>query len=101
MILISGKKLGNLYEVNANQQRVVIVFPLSASISLFCNILLNPHSSEAAGDLALMSRAPASIFQLSTKQPSRKELTQYYALVRFTTELSRLANQAIGLAHGE
>lgn len=74
---------------------MVIFYPMSASISLFCNILLDPLNPRAADDLALISRAPASIFQLSTKRPSQKEMNQYHALIRFIAELSRLANRAI------
>lgn len=85
----------------ANRSRVVIFYPMSASISLFCNVLLDPLNPRAADDLALISRAPASIFQLSTKQPSRKEMAQYDSLIRFIAELSRLASQAIQNAHAE
>ncbi|KOC14599.1 hypothetical protein AFLA70_521g000751 [Aspergillus flavus AF70] len=106
-ICVAASRSSLLHLIKASQIQlhdpnfwVVIVFPLSASISLFCNILLNPLGPEVTEDLDLMSRAPASIFQLSTKRPSQNELTQYHALVRFTTELSRLANRAIANAHG-
>ena len=71
---------------------------MSAVLTLFCNILLNPLDSLAAGDLDLLSSVPALIRALPVRQLNVNEIMQIKHLDDFVAELGRLARCAVDRA---
>jgi hypothetical protein len=79
---------------------MVVFYPVSAILTIFCNVLLNPGGAHVMGDLELLSRAPRIIRMLRVrKQLSTSDDTmQLNMLDDFLAELSRLGVCAVNKA---
>lgn len=75
--------------------RLVVFYPMSAVLTLFCNILLNPLAPTAPDDLELLIRAPALIRGLPIRHLTANEVMHIKHIDDFVAELSRLAKRAI------
>lgn len=74
---------------------------MSALLTIFCNILLNPLDPQAAQDLELINRAPDLIKGMSIRQPAINELFHINLVDEFVAELRRLGECAISKAKQE
>ena len=79
----------------------MLLYPLSALLTIFYNILLNPLDPQAAQDLELLNRAPDLIRGMPVRQPNINALFHINLVDEFITELIRLGKCAIGKAKQE
>lgn len=80
---------------------MVLFYPMSALLTIFCNILHNPLDPQAAQDLELINRAPDLIKGMAIPHPNRDELFRINLVDEFIAELSRLGKCAIIKAREE
>ncbi|KAK9357276.1 hypothetical protein V1504DRAFT_442903 [Lipomyces starkeyi] len=80
---------------------MILFYPMSAILTIFCNILLNPLDPRAAEDLELIYRAPDLIKRMPLRQLSLNELKHINLVDDFVAEMSRLAQCAIIKAREE
>ncbi|KAK2793724.1 hypothetical protein FQN52_000676 [Onygenales sp. PD_12] len=77
---------------------VIVFYPMSAVLTLFCNLLLNPLDCRATEDLELLSKVPALVRALPISRLTVNELMHIKNLDDFVAELSRLAKCAVAKA---
>lgn len=80
---------------------MILFYPMSALLTIFCNILHKPLDPQAAQDLELINRAPDLIKGMPIPQPNRNELFHINLVDEFIAELSRLGKCAISKAKEE
>lgn len=80
---------------------MLLFYPVSALLTIFYNILLNPLDPQAAQDLELLNRAPDLIKGMPIRQPNINALFHINHVNEFTTELIRLGKCAISKAKQE
>lgn len=80
---------------------MILFYPMSALLTIFCNILHNPLDPQAAQDLELINRARDLIKGMPIPQPNRDELFHIYLVDEFIAELRRLGKCAISKAKQE
>ncbi|KFY80980.1 hypothetical protein V499_00222 [Pseudogymnoascus sp. VKM F-103] len=80
---------------------MILFYPMSALLTIFCNILLNPLDPQAAQDLELISKAPDLIKGMPIRQPTMDELFHINLVDEFIAELRRLGKCAISKAKQE
>ncbi|KAL2012449.1 hypothetical protein VTN00DRAFT_5167 [Thermoascus crustaceus] len=80
---------------------IILFYPMSALLTIFCNILLNPLNPESAKDLELLRTAPVLIRGIFARHLSVHEILHIKLVAEFVSELSRLAKCAIDKASSE
>ncbi|KAJ3541172.1 hypothetical protein NM208_g4732 [Fusarium decemcellulare] len=79
---------------------LIVHYPMSAILSLFYNVLIDPHGSRSRADLALMESALHLIRRMTPPDLTRFESTQIKAMDTFVTDLLRLGECAADMAGG-
>lgn len=74
---------------------MVIFYPMSAVLTIFCNILLNPLSPQAEDDLELLKTAPRLIKNIRIRRLTMNEIMHIKLIEEFVAELIRLGSCAI------
>ncbi|KAK3954792.1 hypothetical protein QBC32DRAFT_74854 [Pseudoneurospora amorphoporcata] len=80
---------------------VIILYPMSAVMNIFCSILLNPLDPQAEDDLRLLESAPSLIKGIRIRRPTQTELLHLKTVDDFMEELMRLGGCAIRRAREE
>ncbi|KFX97510.1 hypothetical protein V490_02757 [Pseudogymnoascus sp. VKM F-3557] len=80
---------------------MILFYPMSAILTIFCNILHNPLDPQAAQDLELINRAPSLIKGIPIPEPSKNDLFYINLVDEFIAELRRLGECAISKAKQE
>lgn len=81
---------------------MLIFYPMSAFLAIFCNILQNPLHPQAAKDLGLIRTATGMMERIFLRQPSSvNEIVHINLIADFVTELNRLGQCAIDKAWSE
>ncbi|KAL2870733.1 putative C6 transcription factor [Aspergillus lucknowensis] len=81
---------------------MIIFYPMSALLTIFCSILQNPAEPQATKDLALLKSATGLLERLFLRQPySVHELLHVKLVADFVNELCRLATCAMDKAWRE
>ncbi|KAK3402639.1 hypothetical protein B0T20DRAFT_388339 [Sordaria brevicollis] len=80
---------------------VIILYPMSAVMTIFCSILLNPLDPQAEDDLRLLESAPDLIKGIRIRRPTQTELLHLKTVDEFMGELMRLGGCAIRRAKEE
>ncbi|KAK9242427.1 hypothetical protein V1506DRAFT_495526 [Lipomyces tetrasporus] len=80
---------------------ILVFYPITAVLTIFCNILLNPLDPRADEDLDLLNKVPDLIKGMPIRQLSLNEVMHINHLEDFVTELSRLGKCAIVKASEE
>ncbi|KAG6989283.1 putative transcriptional regulatory protein [Fusarium oxysporum f. sp. conglutinans] len=75
---------------------LVVFYPMSATLTLFCNILLDPFDPQAEEDLNLLCTIPSLIRGLRKGPLAPKEQAYFEEVNEFFAELTRLGRCAIG-----
>ncbi|ETS78790.1 hypothetical protein PFICI_08643 [Pestalotiopsis fici W106-1] len=79
---------------------MVIFYPMTAILTIFCNILLNPLCSRANEDLELLRTAPHFIKNIRIPRLTENEISHMKMIEDFVAELIRLGSHAILKAQG-
>ncbi|KAK9772248.1 hypothetical protein SCAR479_11103 [Seiridium cardinale] len=74
---------------------MIIFYPMSAVLTIFCNILLNPGTSRALGDLELLRTAPELIKGIRIPRLTLDEVMHIKKIEDFVAEVIRLGLCAI------
>ncbi|PNH56452.1 hypothetical protein VD0002_g2690 [Verticillium dahliae] len=74
---------------------LVVFYPMSATLTLFCNILLDPCDAQAEDDLDLLCTIPSLIMSIKKSPLTAKEQAYFQEVNEFFAELTRLARCAI------
>jgi hypothetical protein len=76
---------------------VVIFYPLSATLNLFCNIMLNPASAAASSDLKILQRNIVFMDErkASDQQLSAPQLSHLARVRQAAEEVLRLAQSVV------
>ncbi|KAK9485650.1 hypothetical protein V1527DRAFT_466489 [Lipomyces starkeyi] len=80
---------------------ILVFYPITAVLTIFCNILLNPLDPRADEDLDLLNKVPDLIKGMPIRQLSLNEIMHIKFVQDFVTELSRLGKCAIFKASKE
>ncbi|EAA29292.2 hypothetical protein GE21DRAFT_6931 [Neurospora crassa] len=80
---------------------VIILYPMSAVMTIFCSILLNPLDPQAEDDLRLLETAPDLIKGIRIRRLTHTELLHLKTVDEFMGELMRLGGCAIRRAKEE
>lgn len=81
--------------------RFFILYPIFASLTIFCNILLSPLNPEAEGDTQLLETVPGLIKGMRIRPMDIGERERCEQVERFIFELIRLAKCATAKAQRE
>jgi hypothetical protein len=81
--------------------RFFVLYPISASLTIFCNLLLSPLNSQAKEDIQLLQSVPALIKGMHTQLLIPKDGVLLEQIEDFVVELRRLANCAMKKAYRE
>ncbi|KAF3764090.1 hypothetical protein M406DRAFT_346418 [Cryphonectria parasitica EP155] len=74
---------------------MVLFYPMTAILTIFCNILLKPRDPQAQDDLDLLKTAPELIKKMRTRRLTLKEFIHMKLVEDFIMELIRLGDCAI------
>ncbi|KAI5304235.1 hypothetical protein KEM56_006712 [Ascosphaera pollenicola] len=80
---------------------MILIFPMTSFIVLFCNLLLEPLDEQAASDLALLDQVPDTIRRLKLRNLSMRQTGHMELVYDFVRELGRLGKCAIEKARRE
>lgn len=80
---------------------MVIFYPMSAMITIFCNLLLYPLNDKAQRDLELLKEAPELIRGIRIRRMTLNEVIHMKMIEDFVAELVRLGSCAIQKARSE
>ena len=80
---------------------MIVFFPMSAIVTIFCYILLHPLHPEADQDLQLLESAPELIKSIRTRKLTYNEMLHVKMVDDFLEELKRLARCAVEKARQE
>lgn len=80
---------------------MVVFYPMSAVLTIFCNILLNPLSPQVHDDLELLSAAPQLIKNIRTRRLTVSEVMHMKEIEDFISDLLSLGACAVQKAHQE
>lgn len=81
--------------------RTIVFYPMSAVVTIFCNILWDPLHPRAQADLDLLNAAPDLIRTIRRRRMTENEMLHLRVADDFLAELARLARSAIAKAHQE
>ncbi|KAK0668757.1 putative transcription factor [Cercophora samala] len=74
---------------------IMLFYPMSAVLTIFCGVLLDPLGPQAADDVALLYSVPEMITKMRIKQVAKNEMLQLKLVEEFVTELARLSRCAV------
>ncbi|KAM0274971.1 hypothetical protein ACHAQH_007701 [Verticillium albo-atrum] len=74
---------------------LVVFYPMTATLTIFCNILLDPLDPQAEDDLNLLCSIPSLIMSMRKGRLTPKEQAYFAEVNDFFAELTRLARCAI------
>jgi hypothetical protein len=74
---------------------MAIFYPISAMLTIFCNVIYDPLHPQVDMDLKLLEIVPDLVKQMRLRGLPRDETAQVKALDDFVAELARLGSQAI------
>ncbi|KAK3321291.1 fungal-specific transcription factor domain-containing protein [Cercophora scortea] len=80
---------------------MIVFYPMSAVITVFCGILLNPLDPRADEDLKLLAAAPELMKTIRTRALTPDEMVHLRMVEDFLMELTRLGNCAVLKARQE
>ncbi|KAH7303945.1 fungal-specific transcription factor domain-containing protein [Stachybotrys elegans] len=72
-----------------------ILYPMSASLTIFCNILTSPLNPQAEQDLELLNQVPKLISDMCAIPIGATERTRLAQVQQFVEEMLRLSNAAL------
>ncbi|KAK6192898.1 hypothetical protein LQW54_013017, partial [Pestalotiopsis sp. IQ-011] len=72
-----------------------VLYPMSASLTIFCNILTSPLNTQAESDLDLLQKVPRLIRDLSTAPLYPVDGFRIRQVEQFVEDLIRLAWSAV------
>lgn len=75
--------------------RMILFYPMTAIVTIFCNILTKPNEPNAKHDLTLLGAAPELIKKMRQRRLTPNELMHMTQVEEFIMELIRLGNCAI------
>lgn len=81
--------------------RTLIFYPMSALLTIFCNILQNPLDPHSREDLGRLNVATVMIERIFSRKLHESELVHFKMVADFIVELKRLAECAIDKAWAE
>lgn len=81
--------------------RLLMFYPMSAVLTLFCNLLLNPLCPQAHQDLELLTETPELFKRMRSRHPTLTEDTHMDMVASFIADLTRLGRSAIEKARTE
>lgn len=82
-------------------RRVIIFYPMSALITLFCNILINPLDPRAKADIELLKSTSEFLQRIPIRRLTEYETTHMEMINDFVAELIRLGHYAVEKAENE
>ncbi|KAK1994113.1 fungal-specific transcription factor domain-containing protein [Colletotrichum falcatum] len=74
---------------------LVVFYPMSAILEIFCNLLLHPLQPQSEEDLELLRSVPLLIERMRTRSLTQKEVAHVKIIDDFVAELTRLGNCAM------
>ncbi|GAD97591.1 conserved hypothetical protein [Paecilomyces variotii No. 5] len=80
---------------------IVLFYPMSAFLTIFCHVLLHPLHPQADKDVELLRKAPILVRGILGRQLSVNEIIHVKVITEFVAELGRLAKCAIEKARIE
>ncbi|TQN66759.1 putative transcriptional regulatory protein [Colletotrichum shisoi] len=80
---------------------LVVFYPMSAILEVFCNLLLQPLHSQAEEDIELLKSVPQLIEGMRNRQLTPHEVAHVKIVDAFVAELTRLGTCAIAKARRE
>ncbi|KAH8670627.1 hypothetical protein BGZ61DRAFT_363274 [Ilyonectria robusta] len=80
---------------------VIIFYPMSALITLFCNILINPLDPRAKADIELLKSTSEFLQRIPIRRLTEYETTHMEMINDFVAELIRLGHYAVEKAENE
>lgn len=98
--LPKGVPLGE-NESLANVTRMVVFYPMSAILTIFCNLLLDPLNAKAGEDMELLQSVPKLIEGMRNRRLTAYEVAHVKMIDEFVLELTRLGTSAIAKAKRE
>jgi hypothetical protein len=89
-------EFGKLTGSSFPSDRIFVFYPVSASLTIFCNILLSPLHPLAQQDAALLRTVPSLVGSLQSQRSTMlREHSHVDPIDAFVKELLRLANRAM------
>lgn len=76
-------------------------YPMSAILTIFCNLLLDPLNAQAEEDIELMQSVPKLVEGIRSRILTPNEMSHVKMVDAFVSELSRLGKCAIAKAKRE
>ncbi|KAH0430332.1 C6 transcription factor [Colletotrichum camelliae] len=80
---------------------MVVFYPMSAILTIFCNLLLDPLNAKAEEDMELLQSVPKLIEGMRNRRLTAYEVAHVKMIDEFVLELSRLGTSAIAKAKRE
>ncbi|OLN96419.1 putative transcriptional regulatory protein C530.05-like protein 1 [Colletotrichum chlorophyti] len=80
---------------------MLVFYPMSAILTIFCNLLLQPLHPQSEEDVELLKSVPGLIQGLRTRRLTEHEVAHVKMIEAFVEELIRLSNCAIAKAKRE
>ncbi|KAF9875054.1 C6 transcription factor [Colletotrichum karsti] len=80
---------------------MVVFYPMSAILTIFCNLLHEPLNSQAEEDIELLKSVPKLIEGMRNRRLTPHEVSHVNMIDAFVGELTRLGNCAIAKARSE
>ena len=77
---------------------MLMFYPMSAALTLFCNVLLVPLNPQAEADLGLLGSAAELIQDVRMPRLSQNETMHLSMVNEFVAELTRLGHCAMNKA---
>ncbi|KAL0937299.1 fungal specific transcription factor [Colletotrichum truncatum] len=80
---------------------MIVFYPMSAILTIFCSLLHDPLNPQAEEDLQLLQSVPQLIEGMRNRRLTKYEVGHVKMIDAFVAELTRLGNCAIGKARRE
>ncbi|KAF6823045.1 fungal specific transcription factor [Colletotrichum musicola] len=80
---------------------MVVFYPMSAILTIFCNLLLDPLNAQAEEDIELMQSVPKLVEGIRSRNLTPNEMSHVKMVDAFVSELTRLGKCAISKAKRE
>jgi hypothetical protein len=71
--------------------RIIVYYPVTACLTIFCNILISPLNSSAEDDVKVLQLVPDLVRKLPSRKLSINEMSHIRPIEDFVVELARLA----------
>ncbi|KAJ6012367.1 hypothetical protein N7522_002722 [Penicillium canescens] len=84
-----------LYVVHPECVWVALFYAITAVLTLFCNILINPHDPEAINDMKLLEQVPVLIRRIPVRKLTLGDWLQLQYMDDVMTELANICAQVV------